>query len=214
MVYEWPMKTLLGTIGALLLFSTPALAQPGTQPAPPPPGYGPPPVYAPAPAAPAPLPAVHHRSGFTANLSVGLGFTTLSPDEGEGDTESGLAGLNLELGGFVSPELAISLSISGTRFSKDFGSGFGSITFQNIFAGLVGQYWLNNKVAVGGGVGWAIFDTTDNGDNFEGESGVGIKGQASYRFFRGLQATLSLVPSFYDGGTITSTSFLIGYQWD
>jgi hypothetical protein len=140
-------------------------------------------------------------------------LTTFSPDEGDGETEGGLAGLNLDLGTYVSPELALFVNLSGTSFTIE--TGFGDLDFLNGFFGVVAQYWITPQVSLGGGAGLGIFAvTSDDRDVVDDETGPAIMGRASYRIAGSWQAMLSLTPSFYDGATVTSTSFLVAYQWD
>ena len=144
-------------------------------------------------------------------LSIGYGLTTVSPDVGEGQTEGGLAGLNLNLGTYLNPDLAVFVNLGGTSFTVD--TGFGDVDFINGFLGLVGQYWLTPKISLGGGAGLGIFAITSDSDT-DPETGLAITGRASYRFVGSWQAMLAITPSFYDGATVTSTSFLAAYQWD
>lgn len=158
-------------------------------------------------------PSRFDRSGFTAGLSIGLGATNTSPDEGEGETKLGLAGLNLDLGGYVTPQLAALVRFSGTQFSVDLGSS--SEQFVNAFLGIVGQYWISDQLALEGGVGFAVYGPSAFGDSeIDPETGFAITGRGTYRLAGGWQGSLELTPSFYDSATITGTALLIGYQWD
>ncbi len=144
-------------------------------------------------------------------LSIGFGMTTISPEQGDGETENGLAGLNLDLGTYLNPELAVFVSLNGTSFTID--SPIGDLNFFNGFAGVIAQYWLNPQVALGGGAGLGIFSVY-NDDDSDSETGLALTGRASYRFAGSWQGMIAVTPSFYDGATVTSTSFLAAYQWD
>ena len=144
-------------------------------------------------------------------LSIGYGLTTVTPDEGDGETEGGLAGLNIDLGTYLTPDLALFVTLGGTSFTLE--TAFGDFDYYNGFGGVVAQYWVNPQLAVGGGAGFGVFLITQ-GDEGNSEKGPAITGRASYRFAGSWQGMLAITPSFYDGGTVTSTSFLVAYQWD
>ena len=176
---------------------------PAPYPVPPPGGYAPQPYYQPMPVAPGP-----QRDGVTVGLDLGLGFTRGSAG-GESDTEGGLSGLNISLGGFVSPTMAILLRISGTTF--DGGSDF---TFVNAFLGGAVQAWVAPRVFVGGGAGIAIFTCTDCDDS---ESGFALTGRAGFEISQGRNSgfhiAAEITPSFYDNDvSITSIGLQIGWQ--
>src|SRR5690606_33798347 len=110
------------------LLAAPVLGQPEADPpveeGEPDPGWGEPapePAPAPAPAPPPPPPPPPQqlgypapayqppatRQGFTAELNLGLGLLRASVDGGGSDSEFAIAGLNVGLGGFVTPRVAI-----------------------------------------------------------------------------------------------------------
>lgn len=170
-------------------------------PPPPPPGGG----YYQQPTGPI-------RSGFTGGLDIGFGLTNGAPDQGEGSTESGLSGLNVQLGSFVNPDLAINFRISGTTFSpEEFDA-----TFVAGFLGVNAQYWAAPQIFVGGGLGLGYFTVTDcEGDDCS-ETALALNGRAGYEFWQSttsaFHAALEITPAFYDGVRITSIGFQVGWQ--
>jgi len=170
-------------------------------------------MSSPALGQPSTAPQGPDRSGFTANLSIGLGITNVAPDEGDSETKVGLAGLNVDLGAYITPQLAILFRITGTQFSVDVGTD--SEEFVNAFAGVAGQYWVNEQLAIEGGAGVAIFGPNFASDlNIDSKSGFAINARGTYRFSGGWQGSLELMPAFYNGFTVMSSSLLVGYQWD
>ena len=144
-------------------------------------------------------------------LSIGLGITKISSDVGGDKTETGLAGLNVDLGTYLNPDLAVFVSIGGTNLTID--TGIGDLDLINGYFGLVGQYWVNEKITVGGGAGIAFFGPTDS-DQGDMETGLALIGRATYRIAGGWQGMFVLAPNLLEDGTVTSTSFLAAYQWD
>jgi hypothetical protein len=195
----------------------PAPAPPPMQPQPPPPPGYPPAGYQPAAYQPPPPPPGPIRDGFTVGVDIGFGFTTFSGDT-EADSEAGLSGLNLSLGGFINPKLAVLFRLSGTSFWLD--TGFDeSIQFSNIFVGGQVQYYAMPQLFVGGGAGLGVFgaffeDESDSTNGFAVNARVGY--DVSQSSGSAWQVALEITPSFYseDGFDLTATSIglQIGYQ--
>ena len=195
------MTLRLLTITATLFVLTGVAAAQGAPPPPPPPGSGG--YYAPATVGP-------QRGGFTGGLDIGLGFTHISVDNVGSETETGLSGLNFQLGGFVNPTLAINVRISGTSFTPE-GSD------ATLISGLLGvnaQYWVAPKVFVGGGAGIGIL--TSDQENVDPESGLALNARAGFEVLQwtasALNIALEISPGFYDGGRVTSIGLQVGWQ--
>ena len=176
---------------SLALVAVPALA--AAQPASSPPTAPPLPYTVPAVVEPA-------RSGFTLELNLGLGVTMFSPMEGEGESRSGLSGLNLGLGGWLSPQTALTVRVTGNSFDEQ---------GTQIVAGMLGvvlQHMVNDAVWVGGGVGIAVL--TDDNEATEPESGLGLDFRAGYNFYQSrghaFHLALEVQPGFFDGGRVTA----------
>jgi hypothetical protein len=187
------------TVAATLAILGGVAAAQGAPPPPPPPGGG---YYA---AQPGPI-----RGGFTGGLDLGLGFTHIAPDGFDSQTETGLSGLNFQLGGFINPNLALSVRVSGTSFTPE-----GSDT--TLVSGLLGvnaQYWVAPKIFVGGGAGIGILTCEEEG--CDPETGPALNARAGYEVLQwtasALNISLELSPGFYDGGNVTSVGFQVGWQ--
>ncbi len=115
------------------------------------------------------------RSGFTLLLTMGVGFQKL--DAGR-DWGTGLGGLNLGIGGFVSPNLAVLFRFSGTnvRYGEPY-EFLGDVV--SGFAGPSVQYWASDSF------------------NFEGGLGVGVVGYENGGSRRAVGALLAAGYSFY-----------------
>jgi hypothetical protein len=155
-------------------------------------------------------PAGPVRAGFTGGLDLGVGFTHVAPDGFESQTEVGLSGINVQLGGFVNPKTAINVRISGTSFTPD-----GSDT--TLVSGILGvnvQYFVAPKIFVGGGAGIGVL-TSDN-DNVDPESGLALNGRAGVELIEWTESALHLAfevsPGFYDDGNVTSIGLQVGWQ--
>jgi len=192
-----PPRLLAAATFALVAIPTLAAAQPSSsQPQPP---QAPVMTYA----EPGP-----DRSGFTFELDLGLGVTVISPEDREGDSRNGLSGLNLGLGGWITPQTALTVRVTGNSFD---------IHGTQFVAGLLGvvvQQMVSDKAWVGGGVGLAIL--TDDDELTEPESGIGLDFRAGYNFYQSrrnaFHIALEVTPGFFDGGRITATGLQLGWQ--
>ncbi len=170
------------------------------------------PNYAPAPSSTPQATQAHARSGFTIGVNGGIAASIVSDRGSGGFTEVGISGVNLDLGGYLSPDLAILFRALGSQYSKSLSGE--SIRFVNAFYGIVGQYWLTHQIAIEGGVGLAALISFGQEDFGVEEVGVGVNARGTYRISRGWRASLDVSPSFYDGFNSTSVGLLGGYQWD
>lgn len=204
------MSTRVIILGALALLAVPSIAaaQGAPPPPPPPPGSPPPPPGYGYPAAT----VGPDRSGMTFELSLGLGITQVSPEGGEGDSFNGLSGLNLGVGGWISPKTALTVRIAGTSFTQD----FGGVDVQFI-AGLLGisaQQMVNENLWVGGGVGIGIL--TDDQEGTDAESGLGLDLRAGYNFYQSTKnafnVAIEITPGFFDGIQVTGIGLQVGWQ--
>jgi hypothetical protein len=143
-----------------------------------------------------------NRGGFTLLLNIGVGFQR---DEFIGTTETGLGGLNLGIGGFVNPDMALWLRVSGTNV--DYGG-----TRQVSGVGGPGiQYWVNDRVNLEGVVGVGFWDV--EGIN---ETGFGaMLGASVVLFNRGghnFQLGVEYAPAFTDPETVHNIGIVFGWQ--
>jgi hypothetical protein len=175
---------------ALLATPTLAIAQPAPGYAPPPPPTGP------------------ERTGFTAELSLGLGYMSVAPDGYDSVTKSGLSGLNVGLGGWISPKTAVTVRIAGTSFTEN------DVQYIAGLLGITAQQMVTENAWVGGGLGIGVL-TTDQ-DNSEGERGLGLDLRAGYNFYQSrknaFNVQVEVTPGFFDDGRVTGLGLQVGWQ--
>lgn len=157
---------------------------------------------------PSPPPIGPERDGFTLELNLGLGVTMIAPEYGEGDSRNGLSGLNLGLGGWVSPQTAVTVRITGTSFEQN-----GTQLIAGMM-GIVAQQMVTEAAWLGGGIGIGIL--TDDREDTEAESGLGLDFRAGYNFYQSrrnaFSASLEIQPGFFDGGRVTGVGVQLGWQ--
>ena len=146
------------------------------------------------------------HSGFTLMLNIGAG---LQDDGALPESQVGLAGLNLGIGGFVSERVAIWFRASGTNAA--YSTPQGDVTQVSGFGGPAVQYWATERVALEGGVGIGFWDI--EGTN---EGGLGLMLGASYVFWtnggHSLFVGAEYAPAFTDPETIHNYGLVFGWQ--
>lgn len=143
-----------------------------------------------------------NRSGFTLLLNTGVGF---QHDAFFGETETGVAGINLGIGGFLSPNMALMFRASGTNVKyfdiwQTSGTGGASL-----------QYWVNDKLHIEGGVGAGFWDFDDAHESALGlilAAGYSIWNNAGHNLYVGLE----YAPAFTDPDTIHNFGIVFGWQ--
>ncbi len=190
---------------------TPPPAAPVAPPAAPapPPAY-PPPVAAPAPAGYYAAPAPRQlRQGMTFEANLGIGWIHGSDGSDSETTEISLGGLDLGVGGWLNPTTALTARIAGVTSSFD---GV-RVTSGALLA--AGQFWIDDHLWVGGGLGIGVLSVTDRFAS-DSETGVGLEARAGYTFASGSEntfnASIEVIPTFLDSMRATSIAFLFGYQ--
>jgi hypothetical protein len=181
-----------------------------------------PPIASGAGSAPAPL--VTARRGFTFEANLGIGFTHADFDGESRNTDVSLAGMNITLAGWVKPRLAVGLRIAGVQLPDEDGDGGPSERTINVFAGFGAQYWFDDHLWAGGGIGFATFRPLSDSDTdaVDGVDGFGFDLRAGYSIGRPgsnntLNVSIELNPCFYSNdvtdGSLTNFAFLLGYQF-
>lgn len=202
------MRLLSLALLTLLVAPTAVFAQP--PPPPPPPGYGPAPGYGPQPGYGQPQ---NLKQGLTFEANLGLGFIWAEADGQETDKEVALGGLNIGLGGWISPQLAISLRIAGVTYSEDVGDQTARLSTG--FFGPSAQYWVNENAWIGGGIGMGFVAVSFDGDT-ESETGIGFDLRGGYTFSTTSENTwnisLELTPSSIEDVNFYGFGILFGYQ--
>jgi hypothetical protein len=184
----------------------------------------PPPYYAYAAPRPAPVPILveeprPRRSGITLEASLGVSVTRFDPaDDGyesspESVSRNGISGLNLGIGGFVSPTTALTLRIAGTTFTET--SYYGDTTFVAGFAGPAVQTWLGDRAFIGAGVGVGFLAIPDDAES-EPETALGLDFRLGFDLVSGrggaLHLAVEVTPAFYEIGTVTGVGLQLGAQ--
>ncbi len=199
---------------------------------PPPPGYAPMPP--PMVAAPLPDPFLLHN-GLVFEANIGVGFARASGDGTSSNSNAALAGLDVGLGGWLTPRLALTARISGVDIANS-GDDTNAGTVVAAFFGPSLQYWIDPHFWIGGGLGLATFRAISGCDSSGttdqcGVNGFGLDLRAGYSFGtsqHSFNISAEITPGFYslttDDGTgtgtttsqsisVTGVAFLVGYQY-
>ncbi len=200
----------LSSLFASLVLTTvaTATAQPASSPPPPPPDYG----YAPPPPPPPPSFGVVDRKGFIIGFSLGGGSFS-SAECNNCDSLSGV-GLDIHLGGMLTPRLALMFDGSGVAHTEENGSVI------HIIDTVAAQYWVTPRVWLKGGLGIGRLSVNDRDGNeiAASETGTGALFAAgvelvqSRTFALDLQLRASAV-SYDNVDTISMTSLTVGVNW-
>jgi hypothetical protein len=169
------------------------------------------------------------RSGFTILLTLGLGMQSgefvvegyeyaFMPEYTAG-SETGLGGLNLGIGGFVTPDLAVMFRISGTNVQYE--STSDSRWDTEVISGVGGvsvQYWINDAINLEGGFGYGIASIEPPGtEKRTDKNGYGLIVGTGFSFFhRGknsLQIGIEYAPVYFENGDfVHNLCIAFGYQ--
>ena len=164
-------------------------------------------------------PAMAQGNGFTAGVGLGVGHQVFSPDDRSSESENGLGGPTLKIGGFVQPNLAILFKATGTFTFPDSGVSGVDQTISHYLVGPAVQFWPTQAVFLEGGVGYSRIAITieGGGEKFElTDTGVGLMGAVGYMFWQqdghALGVSLDLAGGSHDGGNAYSASVLFNWQ--
>jgi hypothetical protein len=183
----------------------------------------------PYPAQPQPYPAQPYGPGYqqpgyarpsplgrgaTFEANLGLGWLRFAPDDFESSSEGAIGGLNLGIGGWISPRTALTVRIASATYSE----GDASIT--GAFFGGALQYWASENAWLGAGVGLGLgivqFDDGFDSES-DSESGLGLDFRVGYTPLisgqHSLNFSFEVNPTFLDGVTLTGIALLVGYQY-
>jgi len=192
-----------------LLVPTVVLAQPP----PPPPGYGPP---QPAYGEPQNL-----KNGLTFEANLGVGYIWVESEGQDSDKEVALGGLNIGVGGWLNPRMALSLRVAGVTYTDS--QGDVDLRFTTGILGPHLQYWLDDHFWLGGGAGIGVAAVSIEGpgvSDSDSETGFGLDLRAGYTFSTTSEHTwnvsFELTPSFItineQDYTFYGAAVLFGYQ--
>ncbi len=160
--------------------------------------------------------------GFTIGVGLGLGVQTLSPDDGDSESEFGLAGLNLRIGGFLSPNLAVLLKVAGTVANRDVTGG--EATYTHAMGGPAVQYFFNDRLHLDLGAGLSVLSAEAKVETPSGDFNISVDDNA-FGVFGGLGyivgqsgehalvLSLELGAGLHDDVNAYSTGFVVNWQW-
>jgi hypothetical protein len=168
-------------------------------------------VNAPAPATPTPSPPASNPPVRDATVEVSAGVAFVHAGNST-DIIHGLGGMNFGFGKFVTPEVAVSLRVSGLTLIYDGIVGY---------VGMIGphaQLWLSPQAWIGAGLGVGFVGACATGGNgggcdgttfwpvFDVRAGVGDLSKG------GANLSVEVESASIGGQTLTAVSFLVGYQ--
>ncbi len=142
-----------------------------------------------------------YRRSTTIEASIGVGLLVSSHADGG----IGLSGVNLGIGGFLNSRLAIA-----ARFAGVLTRGDNPVTL--LFLGGVVQYWIDDKLWVGGGLGLGNVDGdrgSANGLGFDVRGGYTIKQTREHA----VGVSVEVLPALFAGRVLTGIAVLAGYQY-
>jgi hypothetical protein len=157
------------------------------------------------------------RSGFTLGLAAGVGGDYVETPGGANANHVGISGFNLDLGGFVTPNLAILLKSTVSNFAV-----FDHSTFDLGNASTIGpavQYWMSDHFNIAAGAGLALTTVRATGQMSEQDRyGAALMLGARYLPLAGVHNGFGLFadvePILSSGGTLSiSYQAGLGYQW-
>ncbi|MCE9578829.1 MAG: hypothetical protein K8W52_37235, partial [Deltaproteobacteria bacterium] len=139
----------------------------------------------------------------------GIGWIHASAN-GDSDTSPlSLGGLDLGVGGWASPQLAITGRIAGVTWSEN----GGRLTSGALLG--AAQYWIDDHLWIGGGLGIGV-GVVSGTNTSESHTGFGLEARAGYTFSATTEntfnASIEIMPTFVDDVTLTSIALLFGYQ--
>lgn len=164
-----------------------------------------------------------YRSGFTLELSLGFGIQFVVPSEGESDTDLGLGGLNLGIGGFLNNDMAVLFRFIGTTTFFDLADGASARRTSGV-AGPAFQYWPLDYLKLEAGIGLAVVTTeVDINTGFgtfiasDDEVGFGVMAVVAAPFWHSedhsLEFALEYAPGFFEDGSIHNLIVAFGWQY-
>jgi hypothetical protein len=160
------------------------------------------------------------RNGVTFEANLGIGWLRLSGD-GESDTSDLGGAFCIGVGGWVSPKLAITGRLA-TVTAFDSAGGY-DFTYTNAMIGGALQYWIDDHIWLGGGLGlgrYRVSVSADGDSASDSIDGFALDLRAGYTFSQGTDSTwnasVELTPASYSengqDATITGIAFMVGYQ--
>lgn len=164
-------------------------------------------VLALVPAVAAAEPARH--VGLTVEANLGGGMLHIGDPYGD-QTDAAIGGLDVGVGAFFTPRIAFTLRAAGVTH---LGDGY-QVT--QVFLGPSFQFWANDQVWFGAGLGIGIAHYQNDGASGHNDTGVGFDARLGYTFNPGARHAFNLsaelTPSLIKPLTVTGVAILVGYQ--
>jgi hypothetical protein len=146
------------------------------------------------------------RGGFTLLLNAGIGF---QHDNYLGSTETGFAGLNLGIGGFLTRDVALVFRASATTVDY---SGLGQTSG---VGGPAVQVWLSDRLHLEGGGGIGFWSLRGFGGR-SSDPAFGVILGAGYALISHGRQTLRIgveyAPAFTQPGVVHNLGISVGWQ--
>jgi hypothetical protein len=139
-------------------------------------------------------------------------MTHVSADGLSSEMFRGLSGLNLGLGGWVTPNTALTLRIAGTSF-------YAQVVHTEVqfIAGMLGlsmQHMVTDELWIGVGAGIGVLTTDQDGS--EPETGFSLDLRAGVNILQSrrnaIHLAVEVTPGFFDGGQVTGIGLQLGWQ--
>jgi hypothetical protein len=159
------------------------------------------------------------RSGFTMQLALGVGYQSNDPDDDErAIADLALSGLNLGIGGFLNPDLALLFRLSATLAFLDSGP-FDSVTSSSGVGGLALQYWPLQALRLEAAAGFGYHKYEYQADRLtitRQEGGLGLIFAVAAAFWQNenhsLLVGIDYAPAFVEDGPVHNLGFTFGWQ--
>jgi hypothetical protein len=151
---------------------------------------------------------------MTFEANIGLGWIRASNGNQSDTSDLGLGGLDIGVGGWANPNLAITGRIAGVTLSEN-----GARLTSGVLAVSL-QYWVNDNFWLGGGAGLGVLAFTDSDGDGDSVTGLGLDMRIGYSFATTTENTFNvsfeLTPTFPsengESATFTGIALLLGYQ--
>lgn len=152
------------------------------------------------------------RGGFT--FRAGVGFGGQLDEERIDEWKAGFGGLDVGLGWFVHPDLAVMVRTSGTHVRWKTTSA--DVIYDNYqFSAVVvleGQWWPSDRVNLEAGAGFGVIEN----DYSKDDNGLGLLAALGYSLYakgaHSVRLSLEYAPVFGDDRNVHNVSLSLGLQ--
>jgi len=157
------------------------------------------------------------RDGMTIELGLGGSFSHVAFDSDQTLNKFGNSMLTFSIGAFINNDFAIMAHMAGAASYPTMGNG-DDVLLTNQFLGVVGQYWMTERLYVSGGVGAAMWSVSFSDDVNSGtDFGFALSARAGYSFLNfenhSLRLAVEVIPEFFDSRTVVATALNLEWQY-